>query len=108
MESAIRVLDFTTCSAHPTFPGFSRYDLSQYALQSLSRSLQLERSASMGVDGLIPGEPGTGLQTDLRAPDPNVSERPARFHQNKPNLIPTPLGTIFNYQQPRLVLWPYP
>jgi NAD(P)-dependent dehydrogenase (short-subunit alcohol dehydrogenase family) len=90
-----RVLNLSTRSAFATFPGLSLYCMSKHALHSLSRSLQLELPSTIAVAELIPGEVDTGMQADLRAPDPAAFELAGFFRANQPNLIPAPLAVAF-------------
>ncbi len=90
-----RVLNLSTRSAFATFPGLSLYCMSKHALHSLSRSLQLELPPTIAVAELIPGEVDTGMQADLRAPDPADFALAGFFRQNQANLIPTPLAVAF-------------
>jgi NAD(P)-dependent dehydrogenase (short-subunit alcohol dehydrogenase family) len=90
-----RVLNLSTRSAFATFPGLSLYCMSKHALHSLSRSLQLELPPTVAVAELIPGEVDTGMQADLRAPDPDTFELAGFFRANQPNLIPAPLAVAF-------------
>jgi benzil reductase ((S)-benzoin forming) len=90
-----RVLNLSTRSAFATFPGLSLYCMSKHALHSLSRSLQLELPPSIAVAELIPGEVDTGMQADLRAPDPVSFELAGFFRANQSNLIPAPLAVAF-------------
>jgi NAD(P)-dependent dehydrogenase (short-subunit alcohol dehydrogenase family) len=90
-----RVLNLSTRSAHATFAGLSLYCMSKHALHSLSRSLQLELPPTIAVAELIPGEVDTGMQADLRAPDPAAFQLAGFFRANQPNLIPAPLAVAF-------------
>jgi NAD(P)-dependent dehydrogenase (short-subunit alcohol dehydrogenase family) len=90
-----RVLNLSTRSAFATFPGLSLYCMSKHALHSLSRSLQLELPPTIAVAELIPGEVDTGMQADLRAPDPSAFQLAGFFRANQPNLIPAPLAVAF-------------
>lgn len=90
-----RVLNLSTRSAFATFPGLSLYCMSKHALHPLSRSLQLELPPTIAVAELIPGEVDTGMQADLRAPDPGSFPLAGFFRANQPNLIPAPLAAAF-------------
>ncbi|WP_411868682.1 SDR family NAD(P)-dependent oxidoreductase [Vulcanococcus limneticus] len=90
-----RVLNLSTRSAHATFPGLSLYCLSKHALRSVTRSLQLELPATVGVADLIPGEVDTAMQADLRAPDPADFPLASFFRANEVNLIPTDVAVAF-------------
>ena len=89
------MLNLSTRSAFATFPGLSLYCMSKHALHSLSRSLQLELPPSIAVAELIPGEVDTGMQADLRAPDPAAFALADFFRVNQSNLIPAPLAVAF-------------
>lgn len=43
----------------------------------------------------IPGEVDTGMQADLRAPDPSVFTLAEFFRENEPNLIPVEVAVDF-------------
>lgn len=95
MVSGGRILNLSTRAAHATFPGLSLYCMSKHALHSVSRSLQQEMPQSIAVAELIPGEVDTGMQADLRVPDPGDFELAAFFRSNRPNLIPTAVAVEF-------------
>ncbi|MGB5136418.1 MAG: SDR family NAD(P)-dependent oxidoreductase [Prochlorococcaceae cyanobacterium] len=90
-----RVLNLSTRSAHDTFPGLSLYCMSKHALHSISNSLRLELPATLAVAELIPGEVDTGMQADLRAPDPKRFPLATFFRHNQSNLIPCALAARF-------------
>ncbi len=90
-----RVLNLSTRSAHDTFAGLSLYCMSKHALHSISNSLRLELPATLAVAELIPGEVDTGMQADLRAPDPACFPLATFFRHNQANLIPCALAARF-------------
>ncbi|MCP9927492.1 SDR family NAD(P)-dependent oxidoreductase [Cyanobium sp. CH-040] len=95
MVNGGRVLNLSTRSAHESFPGLSLYCMSKHALHAISKSLRLELPVTLAVGELIPGEVDTGMQADLRAPDPEGFPLATFFRQNQANLIPCALAARF-------------
>src|SRR5262249_59970971 len=72
LASGARVLSVSTRAAHVTLPGVSLYAMSKHAQYSVATSLRLELAPEVLVASAIPGEVDTGMQADLRDPDPRV------------------------------------
>ena len=90
-----RVLSLSTRAAHATFPGIGIYAAAKHAQHSVTTSLRLELAPEVLVASLIPGEVDTGMQADLRAPDPGLFELAAFFRENEGNLIPVDIAVDF-------------
>jgi NAD(P)-dependent dehydrogenase (short-subunit alcohol dehydrogenase family) len=90
-----RVLSISTRSAHATFPGVSMYAMAKHAQHSVTTSLRLELAPDVLVASAIPGEVATGMQADLRAPDPSVFALAEFFRENEANLIPVEVAVDF-------------
>ena len=95
LSNGARVLSISTRSAHATFPGVSMYAMAKHAQHSVTTSLRLELAPEVLVASAIPGEVDTGMQADLRAPDPSVFALAEFFRENEPNLIPVELAVDF-------------
>ncbi|HZO76780.1 MAG TPA: SDR family oxidoreductase [Solirubrobacteraceae bacterium] len=95
LSSGARVLSISTRAAHATFPGVSMYAMAKHAQHSVVASLRLELAPEVLVASAIPGEVDTGMQADLRAPDPGVFALAEFFRQNEPNLIPIDVAVDF-------------
>jgi NAD(P)-dependent dehydrogenase (short-subunit alcohol dehydrogenase family) len=95
LSSGARVLSMSTRSAHATFPGVSMYAMAKHAQYSVTTSLRLELAPEVLVASAIPGEVDTGMQADLRAPDPSVFALAEFFRENEPNLIPVEVAVDF-------------
>jgi 3-oxoacyl-[acyl-carrier protein] reductase len=95
LSCGARVLSISTRSAHATFPGVSMYAMAKHAQHSVAASLRLELAPEVLVASAIPGEVDTGMQADLRAPDPSVFALAEFFRQNEPNLIPVEVAVDF-------------
>jgi NAD(P)-dependent dehydrogenase (short-subunit alcohol dehydrogenase family) len=90
-----RVLSMSTRAAHTTFPGVSMYAMAKHAQHSVTASLRLELAPEVLVASAIPGEVDTGMQADLRAPDPSVFALAEFFRENESNLIPVEVAVDF-------------
>ncbi|HEY3945233.1 MAG TPA: SDR family oxidoreductase [Solirubrobacteraceae bacterium] len=95
LSSGARVLSISTRAARATFPGVSMYAMAKHAQDSVATSLRLELAPDVLVASAIPGEVDTGMQADLRAPDPSVFALAEFFRQNEPNLIPVEVAVDF-------------
>lgn len=95
LSSGARVLSMSTRAAHATFPGVSMYAMAKHAQRSVAASLRLELAPEVLVASAIPGEVDTGMQADLRAPDPSVFALAEFFRDNEPNLIPVEVAVDF-------------
>jgi benzil reductase ((S)-benzoin forming) len=95
LSSGERVLSVSTRSAHVTFPGLSMYAMAKHAQHSVTTSLRLELAPEVLVASAIPGEVDTGMQADLRAPDPSVFALAEFFRENEHNLIPVEVAVDF-------------
>jgi NAD(P)-dependent dehydrogenase (short-subunit alcohol dehydrogenase family) len=95
LSSGARVLSMSTRAAHATFPGVSMYAMAKHAQDSVTTSLRLELAPEVLVASAIPGEVDTGMQADLRAPDPSVFALAEFFRDNQPNLIPVQVAADF-------------
>jgi 3-oxoacyl-[acyl-carrier protein] reductase len=95
LSRGARVLSISTRSAHATFPGVSMYAMAKHAQHSVTTSLRLELAPEVLVASAIPGEVDTGMQADLRAPDPSVFALAEFFRENEPNLIPVCVAVEF-------------
>jgi NAD(P)-dependent dehydrogenase (short-subunit alcohol dehydrogenase family) len=95
LASRARVLSMSTRSARATFPGVSMYAMAKHAQDSVTTSLRLELAPQVLVASAIPGEVDTGMQADLRAPDPSVFTLAEFFRENQPNLIPVEVAVDF-------------
>jgi 3-oxoacyl-[acyl-carrier protein] reductase len=95
LSSGARVLSMSTRAAHATFPGVSMYAMAKHAQDSVTTSLRLELAPEVLVASAIPGEVDTGMQADLRAPDPSVFTLAEFFRENQPNLIPVEVTVDF-------------
>src|SRR5262245_38984098 len=95
LSSGARVLSVSTRSAHATFPGLSMYAMAKHAQHSVTTSLRLELAPEVLVASAIPGEVDTGMQADLRAPDPSVFALAEFFRENEPNLVPVAVAVDF-------------
>jgi NAD(P)-dependent dehydrogenase (short-subunit alcohol dehydrogenase family) len=71
------------------------YAMAKHAQHSVTTSLRLELAPEVLVASAIPGEVDTGMQADLRAPDPSVFALAEFFRENEPNLIPVGLAVDF-------------
>ena len=71
------------------------YAMAKHAQHSVTTSLRLELAPDVLVASAIPGEVDTGMQADLRAPDPNVFALAEFFRENEPNLIPVEVAVDF-------------
>ena len=95
LVSGARVLSMSTRAAHATLPGVSLYAMAKHAQASVTTSLRLELAPEVLVASAIPGEVDTGMQADLRAPDPSLFALAEFFRENKPNLIPVEVAVDF-------------
>jgi benzil reductase ((S)-benzoin forming) len=95
LSGGARVLSISTRSAHATFPGVAMYAMAKHAQHSVTTSLRLELAPEVLVASAIPGEVDTGMQADLRAPDPSLFALAQFFRENKPNLIPVEVAVDF-------------
>jgi benzil reductase ((S)-benzoin forming) len=95
LSRGARVLSISTRSAHATFPGVSMYAMAKHAQHSVTTSLRLELAPEVLVASAIPGEVDTGMQANLRAPDPNEFALAEFFRENRPNLIPVGVAVDF-------------
>jgi benzil reductase ((S)-benzoin forming) len=95
LSSGARVLSISTRAAHATLPGVSMYAMAKHAQHSVTTSLRLELAPNVLVASAIPGEVDTGMQADLRAPDPSVFGLAEFFRENEPNLIPVEVAVDF-------------
>ena len=95
LSSGARVLSVSTRSAHATFPGLSMYAMAKHAQHSVTTSLRLELAPEVLVASAIPGEVDTGMQADLRAPDPSAFALAEFFRENERNLIPVEVAVDF-------------
>ena len=95
LSSGARVLSISTRAAHATFPGVSMYAMAKHAQHSVTTSLRLELAPEVLVASAIPGEVDTGMQADLRAPDPSVFALAEFFRENEHNLIPVEVAVEF-------------
>jgi benzil reductase ((S)-benzoin forming) len=95
LSSGARVLSMSSRAARATFPGVSMYAMAKHAQDSVTTSLRLELAPEVLVASAIPGEVDTGMQADLRAPDPSVFGLAEFFRENKPNLIPVEVAVDF-------------
>ncbi|MGN6168428.1 MAG: SDR family oxidoreductase [Solirubrobacteraceae bacterium] len=95
LSSGARVLSMSTRAAHATLPGVSMYAMAKHAQYSVATSLRLELAPEVLVASAIPGEVDTGMQADLRAPDPDGFALAEFFRENEPNLIPVEVAVDF-------------
>jgi NAD(P)-dependent dehydrogenase (short-subunit alcohol dehydrogenase family) len=95
LSSGARVLSISTRAAHATLPGVSMYAMAKHAQYSVATSLRLELAPDVLVASAIPGEVDTGMQADLRAPDPGVFALAEFFRENEHNLIPVEVAVDF-------------
>jgi NAD(P)-dependent dehydrogenase (short-subunit alcohol dehydrogenase family) len=95
LSSGARVLSMSTRAAHATFPGVSMYAMAKHAQHSVTSSLRLELAPEVLVASAIPGEVDTGMQADLRSPDPSVFALAEFFRENERNLIPVEVAVDF-------------
>lgn len=95
LSSGARVLSISTRAAHATLPGVSMYAMAKHAQHSITTSLRLELAPEVLVASAVPGEVDTGMQADLRAPDPSVFALAEFFRENEPNLIPVEVAVDF-------------
>jgi NAD(P)-dependent dehydrogenase (short-subunit alcohol dehydrogenase family) len=95
LSSGARVLSMSTRAARATFPGVSMYAMGKHAQDSVTTSLRLELAPEVLVASAIPGEVDTGMQADLRAPDPSMFSLAEFFRENEPNLIPVEVAVDF-------------
>ncbi len=95
LSRGARVLSISTRAAHATLPGVSMYAMAKHAQHSVTTSLRLELAPDVLVASAIPGEVNTGMQADLRAPDPSVFALAEFFRENEPNLIPVAVAVDF-------------
>ncbi len=95
MPTGGRILNLSSRSANATFPGLGAYCMSKHALHSVTESLRQDLSPAIGVAELIPGEVDTGMQADLREPDPAEFTLASFFRGNRANLIPAAVAAQF-------------
>jgi len=96
MQSGGRILNLSSRSAHATFPGLGAYCMSKHALHAATESLRRDLCPNkIGVAELIPGEVDTGMQAQLRKPDPTEFPLASFFRSNRANLIPADLAAKF-------------
>ena len=95
LADGARVLSLSTRSAHATLPGVSLYAMGKHAQHSAITSLRIELAPDVLVASVIPGEVDTGMQADLREPDPATFELATFFRENARNLIPVEVAVEF-------------
>ncbi len=90
-----RILNLSSRSAQSTFPGLGVYCMSKHALHAVTESLRHDLAPTIGVAELIPGEVDTGMQANLRNPDPEEFPLASFFRSNRINLIPSDVAAQF-------------
>jgi benzil reductase ((S)-benzoin forming) len=97
MPTGGRILNLSSRSAQAVFPGLGAYCMSKHALHAVTASLRHDLNPNIGVAELIPGEVDTGMQADLREPDPEEFPLASFFRGNRANLIPAAVAAQFCY-----------
>lgn len=95
MPTGGRILNLSTRSAQAIFPGLGAYCMSKHALHAVTESLRHDLNPKITVAELIPGEVDTGMQADLRNPDPDEFPLASFFRGNHANLIPAAIAAQF-------------
>lgn len=95
MAAGGRILNLSSRSAQSTFPGLGAYCMSKHALHAVTESLRHDLAPTIGVAELIPGEVDTGMQANLRDPDPEEFPLASFFRSNRINLIPSDVAAQF-------------